>query len=488
VSVEIEATTSELQAVRRTPGKVVAVHVNYTSRARERGRLPEFPSYFLKAPTSVSATGDPIIRPRGCELLAFEGEIVLVIGRRARQVPPEQAWSHVAAVTAGNDVGVYDLRYADAGANVRSKSADGFTPVGPVYLDATAFDPSTLRVRTWLNGVVVQDAGADEFIFPLAQIVADLSRLSTLEPGDMILTGTPAGASVMVPGDTVEVEVTAGELATGRLVNEVVEAGRDLEQWGAMPRQDALTRAAAFGDGSGTRTLDDDTRERLSRVSTATLASLLRKRGHEHVTIDGVAPVTPGMRTVGVARTLRYLPLREDQFAARGGALNAQKQAVESLGPGDVLVMDARQQTHAGTIGDILALRAKVRGAAGVVTDGAVRDRDAIAALGLPVFAAAAHPAVLGRLHVPWDIDVPIACGNVLVEPGDVIVGDGDGVVVIPPQLLSELLTAAEEQELTELFITEQVAAGSSIDGLYPLGSHWQERFETWRSQREGAR
>ena len=92
MSVEIESTTLQLQAGRRTPGKVVAVHVNYTSRARERGRMPEFPSYFLKAPTSVSAAGQPIVRPRGCQLLAFEGEIVLVIGRRARQVPPEQAW------------------------------------------------------------------------------------------------------------------------------------------------------------------------------------------------------------------------------------------------------------------------------------------------------------------------------------------------------------------------------------------------------------
>jgi len=410
-----------------------------------------------------------------------------VIGRRARHVPPEQAWSHVAAVTAGNDVGVYDLRYADAGSNVRSKSADGFTPIGPGYLDASSLDPSTLRVRTWLNGVVVQDAGAEEFIFPLSQIVADLSRLSTLEPGDLVLTGTPSGASVMAPGDIIEVEVTAGELTTGRLVNQVVEADHDLEPWGAMPRQDASVRAAAFGGGRAADTLGDDTRDRLSRISTATLASLLRKRGQAHVTIDGVAPIAPGMRMVGVARTLRYLPLREDQFAARGGGLNAQKQAVESLGPGEVLVMDARQQTHAGTIGDILALRAKTRGAAGVVTDGAVRDRDAVAALGLPVFAAGAHPAVLGRLHVPWDVDVPIACGNVLVEPGDVVIGDGDGVVVIPPQLVAELLPAAEEQELEERFIAEQVANGASVDGLYPLGPQWSERFDRWRSQDVGS-
>jgi 2-keto-4-pentenoate hydratase/2-oxohepta-3-ene-1,7-dioic acid hydratase in catechol pathway/regulator of RNase E activity RraA len=486
-STELDASVPALQESVPAPGKVIAVHVNYSSRAIERGRVPEHPSYFLKASTSVSASGNPIVRPRGCEFLAFEGEIVLVMGRSAHRVPPEQAWSYVAAVTAGNDVGVHDLRYADSGSNLRSKSADGFTPIGPRYLDAQAFDPSTLRVRTWLNGALVQDAGAEEFIFPLAQIVADLSRLSTLEPGDLILTGTPGGASVMTPGDVVEVEVTAGPLSTGRLQNTVVEAEHELEPWGAMPRQDSAARAAAFGTNGATATkvLDADVRERLSRVSTATLASLLRKRGQSNVTIDGVAPVAPGMRMVGVARTLRYLPLREDQFARRGGGLNAQKRAIESLGPGEVLVMDARQQTHAGTIGDILALRAKVRGAAGVVTDGAVRDRDAVAALGLPTFAAAVHPAVLGRLHVPWDIDVPIACGNVLVEPGDVVVGDGDGVVVIAPHLLLELLLAAQEQELEERFIAEQVAAGASVDGLYPIGALWQQRYDTWRSQQE---
>ncbi|MDQ1654294.1 MAG: 5-oxopent-3-ene,2,5-tricarboxylate decarboxylase / 2-hydroxyhepta-2,4-diene,7-dioate isomerase [Cryptosporangiaceae bacterium] len=488
MSAELRVDGPQVQQRWGAPGKVIAVHVNYASRARERGRVPEHPSYFLKAPTSVSASGQPIVRPRGCELLGFEGEIVLVIGRRARRVSPGEAWDHVAAVTAGNDAGVYDLRYADAGSNLRSKSGDGFTPVGPRYLDARSVDPAELHITTWVNGVVVQDAGADEFLFPLAQIVADLSRLSTLEPGDLILTGTPAGASVVSPGDVVEVEVTAGPLSTGRLVNEVVEGDHELDPWGAMPRQDPSVRAAAFGGAPARPALDDDLRRRLSRVSTATLASLLRKRGQSHVTIDGVAPVTPGMRMVGTARTLRYLPLREDQFALKGGGFNAQKRAVDSIAPGEILVMDARQQSQAGTIGDILALRAQVRGAAGVVTDGAVRDRDALADLGLPVFAAAAHPAVLGRVHVPWDLDVPIACGNVLVEPGDVVVGDGDGVVVIAPQLVPALLADAEQQELEELFIAEQVAAGASVDGLYPIGPSWRDRFDSWRAQHEGDR
>src|SRR5262249_44757800 len=159
-----------------------------------------------------------VVRPHGCELLAFEGEIALVIGERARNVSVEDAWSHVAWVTAGNDFGVYDLRYADLGSNTRSKGADGFTPVGPRLIDAKGLDLRDVRLRTWRNGELAQDAElADELIFGFDLIVADLSRLLTLEPGDVILTGTPTGSSVCVPGDTIEVEVTAGDRTSGRL-------------------------------------------------------------------------------------------------------------------------------------------------------------------------------------------------------------------------------------------------------------------------------
>ena len=107
------------------PSKIVAVHLNYLSRAKERGRVPSEGSYFLKPPSSLAGTGDPIVRPAGCELLGFEGEIALVIGSRARRVAPEDGWSHVRWVTAANDAGVYDLRYADRGSDLRSKGADG---------------------------------------------------------------------------------------------------------------------------------------------------------------------------------------------------------------------------------------------------------------------------------------------------------------------------------------------------------------------------
>ncbi|MEU1179052.1 fumarylacetoacetate hydrolase family protein [Streptomyces sp. NPDC005820] len=472
------------------PSKIIAVHLNYPSRAKERGRVPAHPSYFLKPPSSLAGTKEPIVRPSGCELLGFEGEIALVIGSRAQRVEPEDGWSYVRWVTAANDAGVYDLRYADRGSNLRSKGADGFTPIGPRLLDARRLDPAALRVRTWVNGEPAQDDTTDTLLFPFGQLIADLSRLVTLEPGDVILTGTPAGASVAQPGDLVEVEVTAGELSTGRLANPIAEGG-PLAPYGAMPRTDPAEREAAYGvayepepppaTAGRCPQLDPRLADGLRSVAVATLSAQMRSRGLPHMSIDGVRPVGPGGPSmVGVAHTLRYLPLREDLFQRYGTGMNAQKRAIEELRPGHVLVMDARRDASAGTLGDILALRAAKRGAAGVVTDGAVRDSAAVAELGLPVYAAGAHPSVLGRRHVPWDTGVPIACGGALVQPGDLIVGDADGVVVVPPELAAELVADCREQERQERFIAERVAAGESVDGLYPLGPAWRDVYENW--------
>ena len=461
-----------------TPSKVIAVHLNYLGRARERGRIPSQPSYFLKPPSSLSGTDEPLVRPEGCELLGFEGEIALVIGEYARGVTPVTGWSHVRWVTAANDAGVYDLRYADRGSNLRSKGADGFTPIGPRLLDARKLNPAALRLLTWVNGEVVQDDTTDNLLFPFGQLVADLSRRMTLEPGDVILTGTPAGASVAVPGDVIEVEVTDGTFSTGRLRNTVV-AGPALEPSGALPKADPVEREAAYG--TSRPLLDPEIETGLKSVAVATLSAQLRSRGLPNMSIDGVAPLrSTDTNMVGVAHTLRFLPLREDLFKQVGGGLNAQKRAIEELRPGHVLVIDARRDPSAGTIGDILALRAAKLGAAGVVSDGAVRDRSAVAAIGIPVYAAGAHPSVLGRRHVPWDTGVPIACGGALVQPGDLLVGDADGVVIVPPDLAGELIAACREQERQERFITEQVAAGASIKGLYPIGPDWQDAYQTW--------
>jgi 2-keto-4-pentenoate hydratase/2-oxohepta-3-ene-1,7-dioic acid hydratase in catechol pathway/regulator of RNase E activity RraA len=481
--------------------KVVAVHVSYRSRAMERGSLPLWPSYFLKPPSTLAADESPVRRPPGCELLAFEGEVALVIGTRATRVSPADAWSHVRWVTAANDFGVYDLRYADRGSNLRSKGIDGFTPVGPVLLDAGSIDPERITLRTWVNGELAQDAvSGDDLLFSFADIVSDLSRLTTLEPGDVILTGTPTGSTVVHPGDLVEVEVTAatrdgGVLSTGRLRSPIAEADYELIPPGAMPDADDAQREAAYGSRGAPGPSDSPAEllSAVSRVSTATLASQLRKRGFNHVTLDRLLTTRPSRKMAGFARTLRYVPFREDLFAQYGttvgrSGLNAQKRAVEQVRPGEVLVIEARGDPTAGTVGDILALRAQVRGATGIVTDGAIRDAETLrTSLAIPIYYAATHPAVLGRRHVPWEVNSTIACAGVAVRPGDIIVGDGDGVIVVPAHLAMEVARDSAEQERQEDFAAQMVAKGESVDGLYPLGKRWRARYDAWLAEREAA-
>ena len=491
------------------PGKVVAIHVAYASRADQRGRRPAHPSYFLKPSSSVGATGGTVERPLGTELLAFEGEIALVIGIAARRVPLDRAWDHVAAVTAANDFGLYDLRANDKGSNLRSKGGDGFTPIGPRLLDARALDPDALRLRTWVNGELRQEDTTAGLLFPLAQLVADLSQHLTLEPGDVILTGTPAGSSVVVPGDVIEVEVDApgapGAPSSGRLATTVVEGEHGFDEaLGSLPTVDDVQRAEAWGSREAAGIPPEDEREpetragpettpepfrltpalreKLLRIPVATLSGELRKRGLDNVTIEGLQPMHPQAWLVGTARTLRFLPNREDLFASHGGGYNAQKRAFDTVGEGEVLVIEARGETGSGTFGDILALRAHARGAAGIVTDGGVRDHDAVAVVGLPVYSRGAHPAVLGRRHVPWDADVTIACGGTTVQPGDVIVGDRDGVVVIPPALVEEVVGAALIQEEEDAWIAVKVAAGHPVEGLFPMNAAWRAEFDAWRA------
>jgi 5-oxopent-3-ene-1,2,5-tricarboxylate decarboxylase / 2-hydroxyhepta-2,4-diene-1,7-dioate isomerase len=472
----------------RRPSKIVAVHSSYRSRAMERGNLPPWPSYFLKPPNTLAAAGDPVLRPPGCELLAFEGEVALIMGARATRVPAAEAWQSVGWITAANDFGVYDLRYADKGSNVRSKGIDGFTPLGPELLDASEIDPENIRLRTWVNGELAQDAiSGEDLLFSYPDIVADISRLTTLEPGDVILTGTPAGSTVVRPGDLVEVEVSYGQQTTGRLRSPIAEAGYRLSPPGAMPSPDDAQREAAYGTRGAPGAAAASPAELLAAVgavSTATLAAQLRKRGFNSVTMDRLHTTRPTAKMAGFARTLRYVPFREDLFAARGAGMNAQKRAIEQLRPNEILVMEARGDPTAGTVGDILALRAWVRGARGIVTDGAIRDSEALKKLAIPVYHAATHPAVLGRRHVPWETNVTIACAGVTVQPGDIVAGDGDGVIVVPRHLAIEVACDAAEQELQEQFIAEQVANGQPVDGLYPLGKKWQAAYEAWRGDR----
>lgn len=500
-----QAAADAWQLLGSRPPKVFAMHIGYRARAAQKGRTPEAPGYFIKPATSLSLGGE-VIAPAGTEIFGFEGEIAIVIGTAARAVSEADAWGHVAHVTASNDLGVFDLRWADKGSNIRSKGGDGFTPIGPALLDASQLDPSAIEVRTWLDGELVQADSTSTLVFSLAQIVSDLSQLITLEPGDVILTGTPANASTFAPGQRVEVEVTATTLggeqvSTGRLASTVRVGDQQLppysaqskptpEQWADASgrpisefQPTAGTESAGGTEPAAGTALDDELREQLSSVALATLSSALRKRGLNNVSIDGLRSTQPGARIVGTARTLRYVPNREDLFASHGGGYNAQKRLFDDLHPGDVVVIEARGDNRSGTLGDILALRARHLGAAGIITDGGVRDLDVVTEIGVPTYHAGGHPAVLGRLHVPWSFDETVACGGATVQPGDVIVADGDGVLVIPPALVRELVAECLEAERAEEYIAQQMDAGEPLDGLFPMNAQWRAKYEATRAE-----
>jgi 5-oxopent-3-ene-1,2,5-tricarboxylate decarboxylase/2-hydroxyhepta-2,4-diene-1,7-dioate isomerase len=207
------------------PSKIIAVHLTYRSRVDEyAAQVPPAPSYFMKPPTALNGHRGELRRPHGARFLNYEGELAVVIGRRMKGVGIDQALAYVAGYAPANDVGLHDFRHADRGAMLRVKGQDGFLPIGPELVPAGEFDPTDFTLRTYLNGEVVQEGTADDLIWGVAYQLADLCRLITLEPGDVVLTGTPANSRPMDPGDVVAVEIDG----LGRIENTVVDWGVDL--------------------------------------------------------------------------------------------------------------------------------------------------------------------------------------------------------------------------------------------------------------------
>ncbi|WP_439150054.1 ribonuclease activity regulator RraA [Sulfitobacter sp.] len=233
--------------------------------------------------------------------------------------------------------------------------------------------------------------------------------------------------------------------------------------------------------------LSDDTKAKLKRISTASIATQLYKRGLRNQFIQGVSPVAPkAERMVGQAFTLRYIPAREDrnQLEVFRTEDHPQRVAVETCPVGHVLVMDARQDASAATAGSILITRMAVRGCAGVVSDGGFRDAQGIGELDMPAFHARPSAPTNLTKHEALDINIPIGCGGVAVFPGDVIVGDSDGVMVIPAHLADEIAEVCSGMEAFEDFVLEEVLAGTPIIGLYPCTHEEnQKKFEDWRAK-----
>lgn len=228
-----------------------------------------------------------------------------------------------------------------------------------------------------------------------------------------------------------------------------------------------------------------ETRERLRHVSTATLCTALFKRGLRNQFIQDVRPLNPGLgNMVGEAYTLRYIPAREDlnPLSVFQDRAHPQRKAVEDCPPGAVLVVDSRKDARAASAGSILVTRLMKRGVAGIVTDGGFRDSPEIAQLPFPAYHHRPSAPTNLTLHQAVDINVPIGCGDVAVWPGDVLVGDAEGVVVIPAHLADEVANEAREMTAFEDFVTERVLAGQSILGLYPPTEEANRvAFDAWR-------
>jgi 5-oxopent-3-ene-1,2,5-tricarboxylate decarboxylase/2-hydroxyhepta-2,4-diene-1,7-dioate isomerase len=225
------------------PSKIVCVHLNYESRRAEfQARLGTAPTYFHKPVSSLNAHGGAVVRPPRCRFLNYEGEIAIVIGRTTRHIAPAEAAAHVAGYTIANDYGLHDFRDTDAGSMLRVKGSDSLCPLGPGLVDDWDFRGK--RIRTLVNGDVVQDGSTDEMIWDMHYLVADIARTITLEPGDVLLSGTPANSRPVEPGDVVEVEVED----LGRLTNTIVEGDVPIrDDVGAQPSESEEVVSTAFG-------------------------------------------------------------------------------------------------------------------------------------------------------------------------------------------------------------------------------------------------
>lgn len=225
----------------------------------------------------------------------------------------------------------------------------------------------------------------------------------------------------------------------------------------------------------------------LSRASTATITTQLFQRGLRNLFLNGVLPLNPGhCRFVGEAVTLRSIPMREDldRLDAFRDPDHPQRKAIEMVGPGQVLVMDCRGDLRGASGGNILITRLRVRGAAAVVSDGAVRDSPEVARNPFPVFAAGRSANLNLVVHHAVDINVPIACAGVPVFPGDVLVGDEEGVVVVPRHLAAEVAQPAAEQETLERFVLEKIEGGAPLRGTYPPNEQTLGEFDAWKQLR----
>jgi 5-oxopent-3-ene-1,2,5-tricarboxylate decarboxylase / 2-hydroxyhepta-2,4-diene-1,7-dioate isomerase len=226
------------------PSKIICAHLNYRNRVLElKAECPPAPNYFFKPPSCLLGHRNAVVRPKGCQFLNYEGEVAIVIGRTARNVRIAAAEDYIAGYTLANDYALHDFRDADRGSMVRVKGADTLGLVGPGLV--RGWRPAGQTLRTYVNGRVVQESSLDGMIWNMAYLVADLSRMMTLFPGDLILSGTPANSRPVSPGDAVVVEVEG----LGRLSNTIVEGDTVISsEAGWPPSSSGKVTGVALGE------------------------------------------------------------------------------------------------------------------------------------------------------------------------------------------------------------------------------------------------
>jgi 5-oxopent-3-ene-1,2,5-tricarboxylate decarboxylase/2-hydroxyhepta-2,4-diene-1,7-dioate isomerase len=226
-----------------TPSKIVCVHLNYESRRAEfQATLGPAPTFFMKPPSALNAHGGDVVRPPRCRFLNYEGEIAIVMGERTLHVDPGDVGPRIAGYTIANDFGLHDFRDTDAGSMLRVKGSDTLCPLGPGLV--TDWDFHDKQIETRVNGVRVQSGSTAEMIWDMHRLVADIARTITLEPGDILLSGTPANSRPVEPGDVVEVEVEG----LGILRNPIAEGDVPIaEGFGAQPSGSEEVVSTAFG-------------------------------------------------------------------------------------------------------------------------------------------------------------------------------------------------------------------------------------------------
>ncbi len=222
----------------------------------------------------------------------------------------------------------------------------------------------------------------------------------------------------------------------------------------------------------------------LRRASTASITAELFKLGIRHSFMTGVAPLSPDDRMVGEAVTLRYLPYREDLTQSVADPEHPQRKTIDNIQAGGILVIDARGSLRSGTLGEILMARLKARGAAGMVTDGAGRDAAGIRGVGLPTFVGGIHASASNTVHIAADAGLPVQCGGITVVPGDILVGDSDGVVVIPRAMAAKIADEAVHHDELEVYLFDRISSGESLRGIYPPNEETLKAYETWKGKR----